>query len=377
MPTDVSRNAPPYALDQVQAKPHPPEPEPHPNPRNTSTRGQSQSLNRTPRATPNYCGLQGHGQQERTAHRPIHCPAYGTTCSSCGRQNHTAQMCWQSVEHERAIFEQVNTMVEGTLHHQTWDPTSQLWTQRKSPPQPHIDVSLSALAEDFRYHGQTLRTETHNLVTTAMADTGCQSCLAGPGLLSRLRLTASDLIPVHLIMHSASGTNMPIMGAAIIRIRVNPTGPETRQMVYFSEIANKLYLSLATCPDLGLISKDFPRSTPMSPSGNSKARGPTWEPRPHKVDLISADLQARPPDQRHQATLQTRTPPPIVLPTQTPRVSQSGRDTIATFPKTCSCPDPPASHSQPQRPMGVGLSSTYGTCMQPVLSMSASTNPYP
>ena len=355
----------------------------HPNPRNTSTRGQSQSLNRTPRATPNnrgicnYCGLQGHGEQECTAHRRTHCPAYGTTCSSCGRQNHAAQMCWQSVEHESAIFEQVNTMVEGTLHHQTWDPTSQLWTQRKSPPQPHIDVSLSALAEDFRHHGHTLCTETHNLVTTAMADTGCQSCLAGPGLLSRLRLTASDLIPVNLIMHSASGTNMPIMGAAIIRIRVNPTGPETRQMVYFSEIANKLYLSLATCADLGLIPKDFPRSTPMSPSengktaraapgtppgqrqhsttgqprlstphgtprppsGNSKARGPMWEPRPLQVDLISVDLQARPPDQHHQATLQTRTPPPIVLPTQTPRVSQSGWDTIATFPKTCSCPN--------------------------------------
>ena len=249
----------------------------HPNPRNTSTRGQSQSLNRTPRATPNnrgicnYCGLHGHGEQECTAHRRIHCPAYGTTCSSCGRQNHTAQMCWQPVEHESAIFEQVNTMVEGTLHHQTWDPTSQLWTQRKSPPQPHIDVSRSALVEEFRHHGHTLRTETHNLVTTAMADTGCQSFLACPGLLSSLRLTASDLIPVNLIMHSASGTNMPIMGAAIIRIRVNPTGPETRQMVYFSEIANKLYLSLATCTDLGLIPKDFPCSTPMSPLENGKA----------------------------------------------------------------------------------------------------------
>ncbi len=94
----------------------------HPNPRNTSTRGQRQSLNRSPRATPNnrgifnFCGLQGHGEQERTAHRRIHCPAFGTTCSSCGRQNHTAKMCWQSVEHESAIFEQVDTMVEGTLH---------------------------------------------------------------------------------------------------------------------------------------------------------------------------------------------------------------------------------------------------------------------
>ena len=94
----------------------------------------------------NYCGRQGHGDQERTAHRLIHCPAFGTTCSSCGRQNHTAQMCWQSVEHESAIYEQVDTMVQGTLHHQTWDPASQFWTQRKSP---HIDVTILARVEDF------------------------------------------------------------------------------------------------------------------------------------------------------------------------------------------------------------------------------------
>ena len=348
----------------------------YPNPRNTSARGQSRSLHISPRATPTkrgictFCGLQGHGEQERTAHRRIHCPAFGTTCSSCGRQNHTAQMCWQSVEHESAIYEQVDTMVEGTLHHQTWDPASQLWTQRKSPPQPHIDVTISARVEDFRHHGHTLHKETHNLATTAMADTGCQSCLAGPSLLSKLRLTASDLIPANLIMHSASGTNMPILGAAILRIRAKPTGPETRQMVYFSEIANKLYLSLATCADLGLIHKDFPLGPPMPTSGNGKAGGPTREPRPHlQVDLISADLQTRPPDPTHHAALQTRTSPP------TPRVSQgrdtidipprtsgiregpqaSGKDTIDIPPRTCQCPTraPP-----PPRPTSLPLPAT-------------------
>ena len=350
----------------------------HPNPRNTASRGQRQSLNRSPRGTPtirgtcNFCGLQGHGEQERTAHRRIHCPAFGTTCSSCGRQNHTAQMCWQSsVEHESAIYEQVDTMVEGTLHHQTWDQATQLWTQRKSPPQPHLNVTISARSEDFRHHGHTLRMETHDLATTAMADTGCQSCLAGPSLLSGLRLTASDLIPVNLVMYSASGTNLRILGAAILRIRAHPTGPETRQMVYFSEIANKLYLSMATCADLGLIPQDFPLNTPMSPtgngkatraapgtppghrqrgstgpshlgtphgtpmppSGNGKAGGPTRDPRPHlQVDLISADLQTRPPDPTHHAAPQTGNLPP------TPRVSQPGRDTTDIPPKTCPCP---------------------------------------
>ena len=254
-------------------------------------------------------------------------------------------MCWQSdVEHESAISEQIDTMVEGTLHHQTWNPATQLWTQRKSPPQPHLDVTISARSEDFRHHGHTLRLETHTLATDAMADTGCQSCLAGPRLLSGLRLTTSDLIPVNLVMHSANGNNLPILGAAILRIKAHPTGPETRQMVYFSEIATKLYLSLATCVDLGLIRKDFPLGMPMPPSGDGKAGGLAREPRPHQhadqitADQITADLQTRPPDQLDYAALQTRTPPPTVTAPALPRVSQPGRDITELPPKTCTCP---------------------------------------
>jgi hypothetical protein len=41
-----------------------------------------------------------------------------------------------------------------------------------------------------------------------------------------IRLSATDLIPVNLIMHSASGTNLPIMGAALLRIKAQPTGIE-------------------------------------------------------------------------------------------------------------------------------------------------------
>ena len=161
----------------------------YPSLRATSTRGQSQ---RAPRTTPtkrgtcNFCGLQGHGEQERTAYRRVHCPAYGTTCTSCGRQNHTARVCWHSdIEHESAIFEQVDTMLEGTLNHQTWNRHTKCWTPRKSQPQPHLEVTIAARREDFRQHGHTLRQETQALTVDAMADTGCQSCLAGPQLLAR------------------------------------------------------------------------------------------------------------------------------------------------------------------------------------------------
>ena len=67
-----------------------------------------------------YCGQRGHGEQEKTAYRRIHCPAFGSTCTSCGRQHHTASVCWQRTEHESALSEMAQGMSEGTLPHQTW-----------------------------------------------------------------------------------------------------------------------------------------------------------------------------------------------------------------------------------------------------------------
>ena len=167
-------------------------------------------------------------------------------------------------------------------------------------------VIISAREEDFRAHGHTLARETHHLTITAMPDTGCQSCLAGPSLMSSLHLSENELIPVSLVMHSASGTNLPILGAALLRIRVQLTGIETRQMVYFSSMATKLYLSLATCIDLGLIPKEFPFSTPMQAPG-----------------ATPGSHQAIPPSQ-HTAALQTK-PPLLGPPTRTP-TSPTGND---------------------------------------------------
>lgn len=92
-------------------------------------------------------------------------------------------------ENESAVEEQVYGMNEGILQHQTWVRASNSWTQKRSPPQPNTPVTISAKHEDFRAHGQTLPQETHNLRTTAMADTSCQSCLAGPTLMDQLRST--------------------------------------------------------------------------------------------------------------------------------------------------------------------------------------------
>ena len=267
MGTGGSSGTPHPRVSRSRPPPSGPAPNPitprsfNPPPRQTPPKGHtiSSKLHVNPRATCSFCGQQGHGEQERTAIRRAHCPAYGTTCSACGRSNHTPQMCWQtSAENESAVSEELNTMSEGVLPHQSWDSSEQRWIQRRSPPQPLIEVTISTHRSDYRAHGHTLRHETTRLPTTAMADTGCQSCLAGPQLMKALHLTEADLIPACLVMHSASGTNLPILGAALTRIAVQSTGQHTRQMLYFSSIATKLYLSLATCQDLGLITAGSP-----------------------------------------------------------------------------------------------------------------------
>jgi hypothetical protein len=107
--------------------------------------------------------------------------------------------------------------------------------------------------------------------------------------------------PVNLQMRSASGTNLPILGAALLRIQIPSIGVETRQMVYFSPITTKLYLSLATCKDLRLVPQDLPLSTPYVKAARAGPVMPdplTRTPTPHHEDP-RAPNRTLPPKSAH------------------------------------------------------------------------------
>ena len=98
------------------------------------------------------------------------------------------------------------------------------------------------------------------ILTYAMADTGCQSCLAGLKVIQRLRLTAQDLIPVRLKMHAADNHAINILGTTILRLSEKDNtggGVTTRQMVYITDNVDKLFLSREPCTDLGIIHPNF------------------------------------------------------------------------------------------------------------------------
>ena len=272
-----------------------------------------------------FCGRQGHGEHSRTAIRCQQCPAFGSNCSACNKPNHFAAMCWQNTEHESAIGESVANMTEGTLPHQSWDPSTETWITRQLPPQPNLDVLVSTHRENYQFHGHTLHKEKRDLATTTLANTGCQSCLAEPALQKGLGLSAQDLIPTSLSMSSASGHPLPILGAALTRLKLGSSGRSKRQMVYFSPKATKLYLSLATCTDLWLIGSQFPLNIPHHPAVKQPI-----QPASHVHDI----------DSHHQ---------PLPAPAPSPGVTRGHPDTGLSAQQQTTRPPPPSTPGGPHK----------------------------
>lgn len=95
----------------------------------------------------------------------------------------------------------------------------------------------------------------------ALADTGCQSCLAGSNLLSKLGATTSDLIPVRTKMRSASNEGIRLLGAILLKLSgsdENGHSTSTNQMTYITDCSETFFLSRGACVDLGIISDSFP-----------------------------------------------------------------------------------------------------------------------
>ena len=73
------------------------------------------------------------------------------------------------------------------------------------------------LSEDFITLGFKVHNHPNSIIHRAMADTGCQSCLAGIRVVHRLGLSTGDLIPVTMQMHVANNNGIKILGALVLR----------------------------------------------------------------------------------------------------------------------------------------------------------------
>ena len=105
-----------------------------------------------------------------------------------------------------------------------------------------------------------LRRPTKAALVSVVADTGCQSCLAGTNLLFKLELNVRHLSKTRLQMTAANGNNLDIIGAIALRLSDSTSqgGIETRQIVYICRDTSDFFLSRGACVELGIVPPDFP-----------------------------------------------------------------------------------------------------------------------
>ena len=240
-----------------------------------------------------HCGGKiNHGN--RRSEREKTCPAFNRTCKKCGMKGHFESVCRGGQkrsdaaeleddsllciinnnandnecanEHDLLLaYESVCMDAIGermlVLDHHVYDNMCDTWRQRASDPQPLVSVSLSLQTSDLKELGFPSPPQVRNTTTLGLADTGCQSTLAGIEILHQLGLFEKHLIPCTMRMNAANSKNIHILGALPLHISgQTPTGKtvSTRQIVYFTNCTAKLYLSKDACTALGLIPKSFP-----------------------------------------------------------------------------------------------------------------------
>ena len=234
-----------------------------------------------------YCGECGHGKNAPIGLRRKVCPAFGHTCGHCGKQNHRDRLCRnknrpklqaspqmraaEAGEHESAIFDALCSIETLSQHrgkraihldHHVYDNMCSQWKRQVSQPQPYIKVQASVCHKDYTDLGFHLKSYPKPTSILAMADTGCQSCLAGSYILKRMGLISDDLIPVKMKMHAANNGGINIIGAVILRFTGNTasgTALDTRQITYITDSNDKVFLSREACIALGMISANFPQ----------------------------------------------------------------------------------------------------------------------
>lgn len=230
-----------------------------------------------------YCGKKGHGKKAPPSLRKLECKAYNKTCNNCKKLHHFEAMCrgnknlpdvnaplshsTENVPYSSLCstssdsnFPEPRSEVLNLSHH-LYDNFTQTWIKQKSKPQPFINLTVSAVRKDYLEMGFTLKIMPKSCKLPVMADTGCQSCLAGMKSIALLGFRPSHLIPVNMRMHAANNQGINILGAVILRFagqNSNGSYLETRQLTYVTDSSDAIFLSKEACVALGMISKQFP-----------------------------------------------------------------------------------------------------------------------
>ena len=230
-----------------------------------------------------YCDKTGHGKNAPPRIRKRECSAYGHTCEICKKLNHFECVCrskdkkrtepQESLKHiddeEGAIFDTLCAITSSQqlkkktilLDHHIYNNLTDTWMKQESKSQPHMNLMVKICEKDYADLGHEPTCAPNSAIISCMADTGCQSCLAGIKVIHRLGLSENDLIPVTMKMHAANNKGIIILGAVIMRLSgTDPHGNThvTRQIVYVTDSSEKMFISREACVALKMITNKFP-----------------------------------------------------------------------------------------------------------------------
>ena len=103
-----------------------------------------------------YCGTRGHEKNALTRTRRVECPAFGTTCDSCGRNHHFKRVCRSKPTKGSSLNDTGGAVLHGicameasrhkdqvTLDHHIFDKKTGRWSMAQSQPQLYIRMKAS------------------------------------------------------------------------------------------------------------------------------------------------------------------------------------------------------------------------------------------
>ena len=172
------------------------------------------------------------------------CPARQMTCRGCQKVGHLLKYCRKTKMNKSDVGKEQSASLDTS--------GAVIVAEARHAPQPVIDVTVGRMD-----------TLTH---TVAVADTGAQVCVAGPALLSSIKLRPA-LLQRRAGLRDVADLPLECMGSASCRISCG--GASTDQEIYFMKTAKKLYLSLKACKDLGLVPLEFPHHVPVVASSRA------------------------------------------------------------------------------------------------------------
>ena len=147
--------------------------------------------------------------------------------------------------------------ISATPPHMEWKSRS--FSPRCPEAPPKVTISVKIIEQTHERFGRQTPPSLRRGVVQAVADSGCQTCTAGPEILSTLNCPNNYLITTKHRTAGITGSRLEIIGALFLNIELG--NRTSNQMVYISKNCTGIYLSQTAMKDLAIVGVDFPNTT--------------------------------------------------------------------------------------------------------------------